>query len=242
MAAIRTSTGSDRPGRAARSSSAGRPRGSRGVRDLIFGAFPGCPSRAERGSPLIEGAERMNEDAQSALLKTLEEPPAGVTIALCADGEARLLPTVRSRCARVRLGARRSARHRGDRGRSRPRRPAHRVPARPARGRAPGPRPRVWAGARGGPDPGRADARPARPHGRSALRPAGGSACGRAPGDGPGGSPRARGRREPDRAWDAQAWGVDDAGARVGGGRLGDHRRGFRVAAGGRPRPTTRPR
>ena len=46
----------------------------------------------------------MNEDAQSALLKTLEEPPAGVTIILCADGEAHLLPTVRSRCFRVRLG------------------------------------------------------------------------------------------------------------------------------------------
>jgi DNA polymerase-3 subunit delta' len=53
---------------------------------------------------IIEGADRMNEDAQSALLKTLEEPPAGVTIALCADQEARLLPTVRSRCFRVRLG------------------------------------------------------------------------------------------------------------------------------------------
>jgi DNA polymerase-3 subunit delta' len=46
----------------------------------------------------------MNEDAQSALLKTLEEPPPGITIMLCADQEARLLPTVRSRCARVRLG------------------------------------------------------------------------------------------------------------------------------------------
>ena len=46
----------------------------------------------------------MNEDAQSALLKTLEEPPAGVTIVLCANDEERLLPTVRSRCARVRLG------------------------------------------------------------------------------------------------------------------------------------------
>ena len=53
---------------------------------------------------IIEGADRMNEDAQSALLKTLEEPPAGVTIVLCADQEARLLPTVRSRCFRVRLG------------------------------------------------------------------------------------------------------------------------------------------
>ena len=53
---------------------------------------------------IVEGADRMNEDAQSALLKTLEEPPAGVTIILCADAEGRLLPTVRSRCFRVRLG------------------------------------------------------------------------------------------------------------------------------------------
>ena len=62
------------------------------------------PVEGGRRVAIIEGAERMNEDAQSALLKTLEEPPAGVTIVLCADGEARLLPTVRSRCARVRLG------------------------------------------------------------------------------------------------------------------------------------------
>ena len=53
---------------------------------------------------LIESAQRMNEDAQGALLKTLEEPPAGVTIILCADDEDRLLPTIRSRCARLRLG------------------------------------------------------------------------------------------------------------------------------------------
>ena len=53
---------------------------------------------------LIEGAHRMNDDAQSALLKTLEEPPAGATLILCADDEDRLLPTVRSRCVIVRLG------------------------------------------------------------------------------------------------------------------------------------------
>lgn len=53
---------------------------------------------------IVEGAHRMNDDAQSALLKTLEEPAAGVTIFLCADEEERLLPTIRSRCARVRLG------------------------------------------------------------------------------------------------------------------------------------------
>jgi len=53
---------------------------------------------------IIERAEQMGDDAQTALLKTLEEPPAGVTIALCADDEDRLMPTVRSRCARIRLG------------------------------------------------------------------------------------------------------------------------------------------
>ncbi|TMD27769.1 MAG: hypothetical protein E6I94_09315, partial [Chloroflexi bacterium] len=51
-----------------------------------------------------ESAHRLNEDAQNALLKTLEEPPAGVVIVLCADDEDRLLPTIHSRCARLRLG------------------------------------------------------------------------------------------------------------------------------------------
>jgi DNA polymerase-3 subunit delta' len=53
---------------------------------------------------VIEGAHRMNEDAQNALLKTLEEPPAGATIILCADEPERLLRTVRSRAATLRLG------------------------------------------------------------------------------------------------------------------------------------------
>ena len=46
---------------------------------------------------IVRDAQRMNDDAQSALLKTLEEPPAGTTLILCADDEERLLPTVRSR-------------------------------------------------------------------------------------------------------------------------------------------------
>jgi DNA polymerase-3 subunit delta' len=53
---------------------------------------------------IVEQAHRINDDAQNALLKMLEEPPAGVTIVLCADEEECLLPTVRSRCVRVRLG------------------------------------------------------------------------------------------------------------------------------------------
>ena len=75
----------------------------RGVRDLVS-ELALMPVEGGARVAIIEGAHRMNEDAQSALLKTLEEPPAGVTIVLCADQEGRLLPTVRSRCARVRLG------------------------------------------------------------------------------------------------------------------------------------------
>jgi len=75
----------------------------RGVRDLIA-ELALMPVEGRARVAIIEGAERMNEDAQSALLKTLEEPPAGVVIVLCADQESRLLPTVRSRCARIRLG------------------------------------------------------------------------------------------------------------------------------------------
>jgi DNA polymerase III delta' subunit len=53
---------------------------------------------------IIRDAQRMNEVAQSALLKTLEEPPPATTLLLCVDDEEQLLPTIRSRCARIRLG------------------------------------------------------------------------------------------------------------------------------------------
>jgi DNA polymerase-3 subunit delta' len=53
---------------------------------------------------IVERADRLTDDAQTAMLKTLEEPPPGVTIVLCADDEDRLMPTVRSRAARIRLG------------------------------------------------------------------------------------------------------------------------------------------
>lgn len=53
---------------------------------------------------IVERAERANEDAQSAMLKTLEEASSGVTIILCVDREEHLLPTTLSRCIRLRLG------------------------------------------------------------------------------------------------------------------------------------------
>ena len=81
----------------------GRDAKVRGVRDLIDDLAM-MPMEGGARVAVISAAQRMNEDAQGALLKTLEEPPARVTIVLCADDEDRLLPTIRSRCARLRLG------------------------------------------------------------------------------------------------------------------------------------------
>jgi hypothetical protein len=53
---------------------------------------------------LIERADRMNEAAQNALLKTLEEPPSRTHVILAAAEDARLMPTIRSRCAVIRIG------------------------------------------------------------------------------------------------------------------------------------------
>jgi len=53
---------------------------------------------------IIEDAQRLNPDAQNALLKVLEEPVGETTMILAADDAAQLLPTVLSRTARLRLG------------------------------------------------------------------------------------------------------------------------------------------
>ncbi|MEG1548033.1 MAG: hypothetical protein RR232_06545 [Clostridia bacterium] len=52
----------------------------------------------------IQNAHCMNENAQNALLKTLEEPPARTLILLCGNLAA-LLPTICSRCQTIRLSA-----------------------------------------------------------------------------------------------------------------------------------------
>ncbi len=52
---------------------------------------------------LVQPAEAMNVAAANALLKTLEEPPAGSVLILVSHHPARLLPTVISRCHQVRV-------------------------------------------------------------------------------------------------------------------------------------------
>ncbi|MBL8353162.1 MAG: DNA polymerase III subunit delta' [Burkholderiaceae bacterium] len=53
---------------------------------------------------LLHPADAMNAAAANALLKTLEEPPGSMRLLLTSADPERLLPTVRSRCQRLRLG------------------------------------------------------------------------------------------------------------------------------------------
>ncbi len=59
-----------------------------------------APNEAERKVYLIREADRMNEKAQNALLKALEDPPGHACFLLCAAAADALLPTVRSRVVR----------------------------------------------------------------------------------------------------------------------------------------------
>ena len=67
------------------------------------------PRIARHRLVLIDPADRMNAEAQNALLKTLEEPPASNVIVLVTSRPHLLLPTVRSRCVAVRFPALRPA-------------------------------------------------------------------------------------------------------------------------------------
>jgi len=60
------------------------------------------PVQGRRWVVLIHDADRMNPQAQNALLKTLEEPPQAILI-LTAGTLTRLLPTIRSRCQIFRI-------------------------------------------------------------------------------------------------------------------------------------------
>lgn len=62
------------------------------------------PGEAEMRVFIIENAETMNDKAQNAVLKILEEPPPHSAFILTAASTSGILPTVLSRCAAVRLG------------------------------------------------------------------------------------------------------------------------------------------
>jgi DNA polymerase-3 subunit delta' len=53
---------------------------------------------------LLVSAHAMNANAQNALLKTLEEPPRDTVLILISSAPDKLLPTIRSRCAKAAFG------------------------------------------------------------------------------------------------------------------------------------------
>lgn len=78
-------------------------RDERGVRDLVR-ELALLPVEGGVRVAIVADADRMTEDAQAAFLKTLEEPPAATVLILTATDEERLLPTIRSRVVRIRVG------------------------------------------------------------------------------------------------------------------------------------------
>lgn len=67
------------------------------VRELVTFA-QGTPQAGLRKVAVITDAHYLNRSAANALLKTLEEPPAGTHLILASCHPGRLLPTIRSRC------------------------------------------------------------------------------------------------------------------------------------------------
>ena len=73
------------------------------VRDLL--ATTGYrPFEGKRRAVLIREADTLEPAAQNSLLKSLEEPPPGTMFILTTAIPGALLPTVRSRCMRLRFG------------------------------------------------------------------------------------------------------------------------------------------
>jgi len=63
------------------------------------------PTMGERRVIIVDPADDMEKGAVNALLKALEEPPAGTHFLLIAHQPGRLLPTIRSRCRILRFAA-----------------------------------------------------------------------------------------------------------------------------------------
>ncbi|MFC0203093.1 AAA family ATPase [Novosphingobium soli] len=63
------------------------------------------PTLGERRAVVVDPADDLEKSAVNALLKALEEPPAGTYFLLVTHQPGRLLPTIRSRCRVLRFAA-----------------------------------------------------------------------------------------------------------------------------------------
>ena len=75
------------------------------VRNQVIARIALPPHEAATRVFVVEEATSMAPPAANALLKTLEEPPARTLFVLCTTAPEQLLPTIRSRCQRIRFGA-----------------------------------------------------------------------------------------------------------------------------------------
>jgi DNA polymerase-3 subunit delta' len=73
------------------------------VREAVIPEAARTPFEATYKVFVIEDADRMNDAAQNALLKTLEEPQPDTVFVLVSDHEEEVLETIRSRCRVLRL-------------------------------------------------------------------------------------------------------------------------------------------
>jgi DNA polymerase III delta' subunit len=75
------------------------------VRAQVIARIGLPPHEADMRVFIVEEATAMAPPAANALLKTLEEPPPRTMFVLCTTAPEQLLPTIRSRCQRVRFAS-----------------------------------------------------------------------------------------------------------------------------------------
>lgn len=74
------------------------------IRDGLNRSIMIKPYKSEKKIYILEDGELLNQQAQNAMLKTIEEPPEyGVIIILTENSEA-FLPTIKSRCVELNMG------------------------------------------------------------------------------------------------------------------------------------------
>ncbi len=73
---------------------------NRGIGDIraICRTMPLLPMQLDKKVYILDEAHQLTNEAQSSLLKVLEEAPAHVFIILCSTHPKKILPTVRNRC------------------------------------------------------------------------------------------------------------------------------------------------
>jgi DNA polymerase-3 subunit delta' len=74
------------------------------VREIV-GKIAGLPYEGRARGVVVDSAECLTEEAENALLKSLEEPPKTSHVCLVTSSPQALLQTVRSRCQEVRMGS-----------------------------------------------------------------------------------------------------------------------------------------